>query len=318
MLLSANTVNETIYAAGAVCWRIIEGRPHILVIHRPHRKDVSLPKGKVDPGESLPETAVREIREETGLTVTLGVPLGCTAYRLPSGRPKEVYYWAAQVSEKAILASNFVPNDEVEALEWLTPKRARRHLSYSHDVAIVEEFARIARQQALGTFALVLLRHAKAVPASAWEGRDSTRKLTKRGSDEATAAARALTAWRPRRLISSPAKRCRATITPLATLLTKPVRLAEDISQEAHERGDGDIRSLIGKRVRARTTAVLCTHRPVIPEILREIALATATPIGASFEETPALPTGGFMVIHLSTEHPGSGIVALETHAPLS
>ncbi|MBF4461705.1 MULTISPECIES: NUDIX hydrolase [unclassified Rathayibacter] len=308
----------TVYAAGAVCWRLIEGRPHILVIHRPHRRDVSLPKGKVDQGESLPETAVREIREETGLAVALGVPLGSTEYTLPNGRPKTVYYWAARVTEKAVLASDFVPNGEVEALEWVTPKRARSYLTYPHDVAIVEEFSRIAARGALETFAIVVLRHAKAVPASSWDGRDSTRRLTKRGEAEAGAAGRAVAAWRPRRLVTSTAKRCRATVAPLSAALKRPVRLSEAISQEAHERGTADVRALVGKRVRARKSTVLCSHRPVIPEILREIALATATPIGSYLDEAAALPTGGFAVVHLSSRHPGSGIVAIETHSPLA
>ncbi|PPF23538.1 NUDIX hydrolase [Rathayibacter rathayi] len=304
-------------AAGAVCWRIIDGRPLVLVIHRPHRRDVSLPKGKVDAGESLPETAVREIREETGLAVALGVPLGCTEYVLPSGRPKVVYYWAAQVTEKAVLASDFLPNDEVEALEWVTLTRARSYLTYPHDVTIVDEFARIAARGALETFAIVVLRHAKAVPVSSWDGRDSTRRLTGRGRIEAAAAARALAAWRPRRLVSSTAKRCRSTIAPLSALVKKPVRLRDDLSQESHEHGTANLRALVGKRVRARRTAVLCSHRPVIPEILREIALATATPLGSYLDEAAALPTGGFAVVHLSIGHPGSGIIAIETHRPL-
>ena len=307
----------TVYAAGAVCWRIIEGRLHVLVIHRPHRKDVSLPKGKVDPGESLPETAVREIREETGFAVALGVPLGTVQYALPNGRPKTVHYWAARVTEKAVLASDFVPNREVEALEWVTIKRARSYLTYPHDIEIVDEFARIVSRGTHDTFAVVVLRHAKAVPASSWDGRDSTRRLNRRGDEEAAAASRAVAAWRPRRLVTSTAKRCRATIAPLSALLKRPVRLSEDLSQDAHEHGTADVRSVVGKRVRARKSAVLCSHGPVIPEILRELALATATPIGPYLEEASDLPTGGFAVVHLSVEHPGSGIVAIETHAPL-
>lgn len=39
-----------------------------------------MPKGHVDPGETLEETAVREVNEETGLTVELGPRLGETSY----------------------------------------------------------------------------------------------------------------------------------------------------------------------------------------------------------------------------------------------
>lgn len=307
-----------IYAAGAVCWRLIDGKLHLLVIHRSRHRDVTLPKGKVDPGESLPETAVREIHEETGLRVVLGVPLGRTEYRLPNGRDKVVYYWAAEATEKAILRSTFLPNDEVEALEWVTLKRARSYLSFPHDVEIVDEFARIAERGALQTYALIVLRHGKAVPPASWDGRDSTRKLTGRGDAEAAAAARSIAAWHPRRLVSSSAKRCRATIAPLSTLLGRTVKLSENLAQDAFDNGTANVRELVGKRVRAKKTAVLCSHRPVIPEILREIALATGTPIGAYLDEAAELPTGAFSIVHLSKAHPASGIVAVETHSVLA
>ena len=85
-------MTTAIYAAGAVCWRIIDGKVHVLLVHRTVYGDVTIPKGKVDPGESLPRTAVREIAEETGLAVALGVPLGISRYPLPSGREKIVHY----------------------------------------------------------------------------------------------------------------------------------------------------------------------------------------------------------------------------------
>ena len=75
-----------VLAAGAVCWRRRGDRVEVLVIFRPKYRDTSLPKGKVDAGESVPEAAIREIREETGFAVTLGVPLGTTEYLLPNGK----------------------------------------------------------------------------------------------------------------------------------------------------------------------------------------------------------------------------------------
>src|SRR6188768_1566812 len=123
-----------VYAAGAVCWRIIDGRMHVLLIHRTVHGDVTIPKGKVDPGETLPQTAVREIGEETGLEVALGVPLGISRYPMPSGREKVVHYWAAEVSDHALQHSTFKPNAEVAALEWVTIKRARSYLTYAPDV----------------------------------------------------------------------------------------------------------------------------------------------------------------------------------------
>ena len=82
--MSTTTPTSTVLAAGAVCWRVTKtGVVEVLLISRGRHGDVSLPKGKVDPGETIPETAVREIAEETGYTVSLGVPLGASEYTLP-------------------------------------------------------------------------------------------------------------------------------------------------------------------------------------------------------------------------------------------
>ena len=59
----AAVVKTSILAAGAVLWRPQEctGAPAIAVIHRLRYDDWSFPKGKVDPGETEPVAAVREI-----------------------------------------------------------------------------------------------------------------------------------------------------------------------------------------------------------------------------------------------------------------
>ncbi len=305
-----------VYAAGAVCWRLVEGKPHVLLIHRTVHGDVTIPKGKVDPGESLPRTAVREIEEETGLAVALGVPLGVSHYDLPGGREKIVHYWAAEVTPEAIRRSTFVPNGEVAAIEWVTIKKARTYLSYGADVEILESFARLVDNGVTSTFALIALRHAKAAPPRSWDGPDSTRPLTERGVQQAAGIVEAITAWRPRRIFTSSATRCVTTVAPLAAATGMKIKRTERLSQEAFEEGAGDVRAAIGKRVRARKTAVLCSHGPVLPEILREIALATGTTIGAYIADAADLEPGGFSVVHLSTDNPSSGIITIETHSP--
>lgn len=167
-----------VLAAGAVCWREgADGAVEILLVHRTQHRDCSIPKGKVDPGETLPETAVREIAEETGLLVGLGVPLGVVEYTLPNGRPKQVSYWAARVGELAQANSTFASNDEIERLSWMTVPAAREALSYPHDVDIVDRFAQLHAAGHARTFAIIALRHGKAVPADHWDGPDSTRPL---------------------------------------------------------------------------------------------------------------------------------------------
>jgi 8-oxo-dGTP diphosphatase len=308
------TIDTAVYAAGAVCWRVIDGRIHILVVHRTVYGDVTIPKGKVDPGESLPETAVREIAEETGLQIALGVPLGESRYDMPSGREKIVHYWAAEVTERAVQRSTFRPNAEIAALEWVTVKQARGYLSYEPDVAILDAFARLVDQGITKTFSLLVVRHGKAVDKHGWKGDDADRPLTARGVAQSTALAPVLAAWAPKRIVSSPALRCVTTVAPLSAELDVPIKRDAGISQQAWNDGDDEVRRVIGKRVRVGKTAVICSHNPVLPAIIREIALATGTPVGGYVGDAAALETGAFSVVHLSATNPSSGIVAIETH----
>jgi 8-oxo-dGTP diphosphatase len=312
-------VTETaIYAAGAVCWRVIDGVAHILVVHRAKYADVTLPKGKVDPGESLPQAAQREVLEETGLRVTLGVPLGITSYVISSGREKFVHYWAAEVTDAAVHASTFVPNDEIAAIEWVPLKRLRKYLSYERDMEIVDQWAALVDECVTKTFALIVLRHAKAVPRSRWEGRDALRPLTKLGVSQATGNVATMAAWHPKRIVTSTAVRCAATVAPLAAAYGIVPKRTDVLSQETWETGTAteSIRDLIGKRVRSRKTTVLCSHGPVIPDVLREITLATGTTTGPYIRDAAALEVGEYSVVHISKSNPASGIIAIETHSP--
>lgn len=303
-----------VYAAGGVVWRMVDGKLLVLAIHRTKYRDITLPKGKVDPGETLAETAVREIFEETGIRVHLGVPVGISKYRLPSKRTKIVHYWSTQATEEAIRASSFVPNREIAAIEWLTPKKAHDRLSYPVDVEILENFLRLVDDGVLATFPIAVLRHGKATPREEWKGKDAARPLTDRGHRQAKAAVGPLRAFGIRRVVSSDAVRCVDTVAPLAKALKRDIRRTDLLSQDAWEDGHADVRSVVGKRVRSGKAAVLCSHRPVIPTIMSELALATGSLKGSYIESASDLDVGGFSVAHLSATHPGSGIVAIETH----
>lgn len=97
-------------------------------MHRPRYDDWSLPKGKVDPGETVAEAALREVEEETGLVCRLVRPFGDTTYRDRKGRVKAVWYWVMEV-----LAGRFAPSLEVDAMRWVTVPEALHLLTYPRD-----------------------------------------------------------------------------------------------------------------------------------------------------------------------------------------
>ena len=123
-----------VHAAGAVVFRRADGGPEIAVIHRPRYDDWSLPKGKLDPGESWEEAALREVLEEVGLRCRLGAELPPVGYRDNKGREKVVRYWLMEPEHGA---APFIPNDEVDEMRWVDVAAAAALLSYPHDAELV-------------------------------------------------------------------------------------------------------------------------------------------------------------------------------------
>ena len=171
----ANTAE--IVAAGALIWRVRDDVFEVLIIHRPNYDDWSWPKGKQDPGESLAETAIREIREEVGLQVTLGVPLAVTSYPV-GGRPKDVFYWSAQLPEGALALAD---EGEVDELRWVTPEVARALLTNRDDLGPLDSLEALREADALHTRPVIIARHAKAKPRSHWAAAEDDRPLAGTG-----------------------------------------------------------------------------------------------------------------------------------------
>jgi 8-oxo-dGTP pyrophosphatase MutT (NUDIX family) len=125
-------------AGGLVRRRDDDGNYRLAVVHRPKYDDWSLPKGKVDPGESDEQAAVREVEEETGIRCTLGREVGTTRYRDAKGRPKEVRYWLMEPTQ-AGEPNEFRPNNEIDELRWCSAADAGKLLSYEHDRELVAD-----------------------------------------------------------------------------------------------------------------------------------------------------------------------------------
>jgi 8-oxo-(d)GTP phosphatase len=288
--------SRIIKAAGGVAWRQgPDGEPEILLVHRKKYDDWSLPKGKVEPGETLPVTAVREVLEEGGAQLALGRRLASVRYSV-GGRPKRVHYWAAQVLS---VDSRAVPNSEVDEVTWLPAGRAVDKISYAHDHGVLADFA----ARPAGTVPLILLRHANAVDKHGWKRADVVRPLDAAGRADAKKLAGLLACFAPRpRLISSTALRCVDTLRPFAQAIGAQVY--KDPCLFVHNKPTGtqaaDSRAAIAALVReviaAGQPTVLCAHRENI-SVLREAALAALAghpgqPWPTSAEPDPAAPGG--------------------------
>jgi 8-oxo-dGTP pyrophosphatase MutT (NUDIX family) len=90
-----------IQSAGAVLYTLIDGVRHYVLV-REKNGSYGLPKGHVEPGETLAQTALREIREETGLTAMLHAftPAMVDEYPIAGGDTKRVSWFVARYADQ--------------------------------------------------------------------------------------------------------------------------------------------------------------------------------------------------------------------------
>jgi 8-oxo-(d)GTP phosphatase len=288
-----------IRAAGAVVWRPAGGGTQVALVHRPKYDDWSLAKGKLEPGEHVLLAAVREVREETGLAIRLGVRLPPVSY-LIDGQPKRVDYWAAQVTGPP---GQFEPNHEVDRLDWTALSRAAGRLSYDHDAALVAEFGAVPRP----TVPLILVRHASAGRKADWHRDDSLRPLDDRGRQQAGALGQLLSCFGAGRVLSSPAERCLATVRPYAEIAGVQVEADQAFGLAP---GAGAAREAVGRAVADQRPVVICAHRENLPTLMS----AACAQLGAGSPDEPPLRKGEFLVLHRTA----GGLAGAERHRPAS
>jgi 8-oxo-dGTP pyrophosphatase MutT (NUDIX family)/phosphohistidine phosphatase SixA len=294
------STRRPVLAGGAVVTREnpIRGT-EVLLVHRKRYNDWSLPKGKLEAGESLPACAVREVLEETGVTIRLGAPLDTIRYLAGKTGLKKVDYWCGSVMKSVERA----PDSEVDMVSWLPVRAAMSRLTYAHDHFLVNQYL----LQPVTT-PLLIVRHAKAMDRKDWSRKDSSRPLNSRGRRQSRLLVPMLAAYGITRLVSSTSARCQTTLLPYA----RDQKLSlESFAQLSEEVGADDPRGVtkLVQKIRSQVLeqqqpTAICVHRPVLPHILEALDMAPAF-----------LVTGEFLVAHLPVD---AEVHALERHRPLA
>ena len=258
---AATTGNKLVPAAGAVLWCRGEDASavtEVAVIHRPRYDDWSLPKGKLDLGETEPVAAVREVHEETGYTAQLGRRLGSISYDIPQGT-KRVWYWAARAT-----GGDFAPNDEVDKLIWLPVPAAADQLVYPHDRKVLRRFAK----QPPDTKTVIIVRHGTAGRRSRFKGDDRKRPLDKLGRAQAEALVAQLLAFGATTLYAADRLRCHQTLEPLGQELGEDIHNDPALTEEAYADDHKTARHRLIDIAARAGTPVICSQGKVIPGLI--------------------------------------------------
>jgi 8-oxo-dGTP pyrophosphatase MutT (NUDIX family)/phosphohistidine phosphatase SixA len=248
-----------IAAAGGVLWRRQQGTVEIAAVHRPRYDDWSLPKGKVAVGEPEIGAAVREVGEETGSRVAVSRRVGRVRY-VVGDVPKTVTYWAMQH-----IGGTFAPNAEVDDIEWLSPSKVRKRLSYDLDRGMVEDFASLPPPDSV----VALVRHARAGKRRDWPGDDNERPLDETGVQQALHMTRILACFGPRRVISAEPLRCIQTVEPLAAMLGLPVDVDPVFGDECYlESPSTTMTAMHALLAKPGEPTVVCSQGVTIPSLV--------------------------------------------------
>lgn len=290
----------TIYAAGIVCWREENGKLEVALVHREVYKDWGFPKGKLDPGEQLPQTAVREVFEEAGFKVRLGRKLGVINYQVGEGLDKEVHYWASKVTAKTIAKQKFAPNQEIAKVEWIAAKEALKLLSYDHDKNLMEQVIQLHKAKELETRALIILRHAKATLRSDWKGEEAKRPLLAEGRQQAKALVPLIAAYGPKRLVTSPWVRCHDTIAPYAEARKQKLIERHQLTELGNKKRPARTQDVVKDMLGTSKSGLICSHRPALPSILAPFAQMAPKEIRKEIEAGSTLAPAEFLVLRIT------------------
>lgn len=311
--------NAKVVAAGTIPWRIKSGQLQVLLIHRPQYNDWSWPKGRLDPNETLPETAWRETKEEIGLRLSLGIPLGVIRYKTSNGNNrKEVWYWAARVVDQR-------PNpdaQEVDDTRWVSVSEARKLLTKKLDRKPLKVLSEAFEAHHLATVPFVVLRQAKAIPAESWTKDEADRPLADSGYTQAKASAMLLRGWHPSRIVTSKYTRSLETIAPYVKRFGGTVRTKKWVNLKTVKAHPNFMKKRLGQEFKRYEPTIVCGQPSVTKRILKEIKSwirednhSVVNPKHVYTKKKSNLAPGSILVVHRAV-HLSGKIVSVERYEP--
>jgi 8-oxo-(d)GTP phosphatase len=260
--------SSLIRAAGGVLWRPgaeATGDVEVCLIHRPRYDDWTLPKGKLSPGETELEGAVREVFEETGYRVRLGRSLGEVSYLKSSGdeeRPKVVRYWTMEAT-----GGGFGPTPEVDELAWMSPVDAREKLTFDRDRDVLARFMAGPAK----TTSVLVTRHGSAGSRSKWEGDDRRRPLDEIGWEQAENLVRLFSRFGAAAIHSADYVRCEQTVQPFSEAIGTPIHRDPVFSERGYPGHEAQALNTLREFGQSGVATVVCTQGDVIPDLLTRL-----------------------------------------------
>lgn len=143
-----NTKVEQAVSAGGVVYRRDGHEFQVLLCGWHTSSSWVLPKGTPDPGESLEQTALREVREETGIEVVIQDYIGHTRYWFTGDEGRVRYHKTVHFYLMKPVGGELSLHDpEFDIVQWFPAREALKVMSYANDVRIIKKALTMIRAE---------------------------------------------------------------------------------------------------------------------------------------------------------------------------